>query len=190
MLSASLFCAILREFYNNKTIRAHFVSDKNELVDHCTKRQLYNHPLPNTMLEGEYDITEEIYYTHKNNKIEAMFGKVKGHWDQKERYKDLLFDTQFNVDTDWYAGEYQKKNRKRIPLALQYQSCLAYLIICNETITSNYCKQLINAYVKPIFLGYIQQKNEWENNTILDIAWKSLSLAAQQITKSVLLTKV
>ena len=41
-----------------------------------------------------------------------------------------------------------------------------------------------------MFLGYLQQKNKWEDNTILDIAWKSLSLAAQQINKSVLLTKV
>ena len=41
-----------------------------------------------------------------------------------------------------------------------------------------------------MFMEYIQQKNKWEDNMILDIAWKSLSLAAQQINKSVLLTKV
>ena len=40
------------------------------------------------------------------------------------------------------------------------------------------------------FLGYLQQKNEWEDNTIIDIAWKFLSLVAQQINKSILLTKV
>ena len=92
MLSASLFCAILREFCNNKIIRAHFVSDNNELVDRCTKRQLYDHSWPNRTLEGEWDITKEIYNTHKNNKIEATFGKVKGHHDRKERYKDLPLD--------------------------------------------------------------------------------------------------
>ena len=39
-------------------------------------------------------------------------------------------------------------------------------------------------------MEYIQQKNDWEDNTIQDIAWKSLSLAAQQIHNPVLLTKV
>ena len=92
MLSASLFCAILREFCDNEIIKAHFVSDNDELVDRCTERQRYDHPWPNTTLEGEWDITEEIYNTHKNNKIEATFGKVKGHRDRKERYKDLPLD--------------------------------------------------------------------------------------------------
>ena len=41
-----------------------------------------------------------------------------------------------------------------------------------------------------MFMEYIQRKNEWEDNTIQDIAWKSLSLAAQRIHNSVLLTKV
>ena len=141
-------------------------------------------------MEGEWDITEEIYNTHKNNKIEATFGKVKGHRDRKERYEDLPLDAQCNVDADWYAGEFQKNQGKRIPLALQYPSYSAYLIIRNETITSNYRKQLINAYVEPMFMEYIQKKNDWEDNTIQDIAWKSLSLAAQQIHNPVLLTKV
>ena len=41
-----------------------------------------------------------------------------------------------------------------------------------------------------MFMEYIQQKNDWEDNTIQDIAWKSLSLAAQRIHNPVLLTKV
>ena len=139
MLSASLFCAILREFFNNEIIKAHFVSDNNELVNCCTERQQYDHPWPNTTLEGEWDITEEIYNTHTNNKIEVTFGKFKGHCDRKERYE-------------------QKNQGKRIPLALQYPSCSAYFIIYNETITSNYHKQLINAYIEPMFMEYIQKK--------------------------------
>ena len=61
-------------------------------------------------LEVEWNITKEIFNTHKNNKIEATFGKVKGHRDRKERYKDLLLEAQYNVDVDWYAGEYQKQH--------------------------------------------------------------------------------
>ena len=41
-----------------------------------------------------------------------------------------------------------------------------------------------------MFLGYLQQKNEWDDNTITDIMWESLSLVTQQINKSILLTKV
>ena len=44
MLSASLFCAILREFCNNEILKAHFVSDNDKLVNRCTERQQYDHP--------------------------------------------------------------------------------------------------------------------------------------------------
>ena len=37
---------------------------------------------------------------------------------------------------------------------------------------------------------HMSNQNKWEDNTILDIAWKSLSLAAQQIKKSLPLTMV
>ena len=41
-----------------------------------------------------------------------------------------------------------------------------------------------------MFMEYIQQNNVWEDTTIRDIAWESLSLVAQQINKSLLLAKV
>ena len=101
MLSASLFCAILRKFYDNKIIRAHFVSDNNKMIDQCTERQLYVNPWPNTTLEGDWDVTKEVYQTHKNDNIEAIFGKVKCHCNRNKRYDDLPLETQCNVDTSW-----------------------------------------------------------------------------------------
>ena len=116
--------------------------------------------------EREWDITNKIYNTHNNNKIEETFGKVKDHHNMNDRYEDLPLEAQCSVDADWYTGEYKKQKGKQIPLALQYPSCSEDLIIHNKTITSNFYKRLMNAYVEQIFLGYLQQKNEWEDSKV------------------------
>ena len=87
---------------------------------------------------------------------------MEGHQDKKEKYNNLLIEVQCNVDTNWHAGEYQKHHGKQIPLVIQYPSCSAYLITRKKTIKSNYYKDLINAYVEPMFLEYLQQKNKWD----------------------------
>ena len=64
------------------------------------------------------------------------------------------------------------------------------LSIRGISITSKYNKQLIKAYVKPQYIGYLQEKYNWSNSVIQIIAWKCLTLALQCIYRDVVLTKI
>jgi hypothetical protein len=57
-------------------------------------------------------------------------------------------------------------------------------------VTSNYRKQLIQAYVEPEYMQYLQYRFGWSDTTISSIAWMSFKLAVNRIQRDVLITKV
>ena len=70
-------------------------------------------------------------------------------------------------------------------------SCSAMLSSIGQiSMTSNYGKQLIRAYIEPDYIEYLQYKFGWSNEMITGIAWKCLKLAIQRINRDVLLTKI
>ena len=55
------------------------------------------------------DLGEAFFVTQKENNIRARFKWVKGHQDNKTRYKNLPLEAQLNVDADELAQD--KKNK-------------------------------------------------------------------------------
>jgi hypothetical protein len=94
------------------------------------------------------------------------------------------------VDADKYAGDFQLANRKFRSLVSLLPSCDAMLSIRGISVTSNYRKRLIRAYVELEYIQYLQYRFKWPNETIEIIAWKCFSLALQQINRDVLITKL
>jgi hypothetical protein len=115
---------------------------------------------------------------------------VQGHQDINAVYNDLVLEAQLNIDADKYAGDFQLTNGKFRPIVSLLPSCDAMLSIGGISVTSNYIKQLIRAYLEPKFIQYLQYRFYWPNETIEIIAWKCLSLAIQRINRDVLITKV
>ena len=64
-----------------------------------------------------------------------------------------------------------------------YPSSPAVLEINRMIITSNARHQLIKAYLEPKYIRYLQQKYEWNNKTVNDIAWKCLNLGLKRIDR-------
>ena len=71
-----------------------------------------------------------------------------------------------------------------------YQSSPAVLEINGMTITSNARNQLIEVYSEPKYLKYLQDKYEWNNKTVHDIAWKCLNLGLERLDREVILVKI
>jgi hypothetical protein len=94
------------------------------------------------------------------------------------------------IEADELAGSFQQTDGKFRPLVHLLPSCSAMLSIRGISITSNYKKQLIRAYVEPAYIQYLQYQFEWPDSTIQILAWKCLSLAIQRIRRDVLTTKV
>jgi hypothetical protein len=190
MLSITMIIAIMVQFLNITEIKITCISDNAELIRRCIAHKHYEAPFPNETLTSEFDISEQIYMTQKENNIKARFKWVKGHQDNNTKYKELPLEAQLNIDADALAGEYQDENGNFKPIVHMLPSCPAMLSIGGISVTSNYRKQLTRAYVEPAYIEYVQNKFGWSNETVTGIAWKCLKLAIQRINRDVLITKV
>ena len=87
-------------------------------MSNCKEHKLYEIRWSNTTLEREWDITKEIYQTHKNHNIDAKFSWVKGHCNKKENYEVLPLEAHLNFDADLYIHCRLPKREygKQIPL--------------------------------------------------------------------------
>ena len=92
-----------------------------------------------------------------------------------------------NVETDRLAGLYQDELGAYSPITHMYPSSPAVLEINGMTITSNVRQQLIKAYSEPKYIRYLQDKYEWNNKTVNNIARKCLNLGLQRINREVIL---
>ena len=190
MLSATMFLSILCNYLDVPAFHVVCISDNAELIRRCKAHLHYKEPFPNETLKSEYDVTEQIYRTQAAHNIKATFYWVKGHQDNNKNYDELPLEAQLNIDADELAGKFQDEYGKFRPLVHVLPSCPAMLAIRGISITSNYRKQLIRAYVEPQYIRHLQYKFQWSDDTIEAIAWKCLALAIQRIRRNVLITKV
>ena len=190
MLSATIFFSIIVTHMKLESFKVKCISDNAELIRRCKAHLQYKDPFPNETLRSEYDIIEQIYNTQHEHNIKATFHWVKGHQDNNKNKEDLPLEAQLNIEADELAGEYQEEYGKYRPLVHMLPSCPATLSIQGISVTSNYRKQLIKAYVEPQYIGYLIRRFEWNEEIVNIISWKSLSLAVQRIQRDVLLTKV
>jgi hypothetical protein len=190
MLSATMFLSLITKYLKIEPLTVVCISDNAELIQRCKAHQQYKDPIPNGTMRSEFDVTEQIYISITKSKMKATYQWVKGHQDNDTEYMDLPLDAQLNVDADELAGEYQQEHGTYLPLVNMMPSCPAMLTIRGISITNNYRKQLIRAYVEPEYMQYLQYRFEWSDSTITSIAWKSFQLAVQRIRRDVLITKV
>ena len=190
MLSVTVFFALMVEYTKSGLLMVTFVSDNQELINRCDAHLQYIIPYLNKTVKSEYDVTEQMYCTALIYNLKPSYHWVKGHQDDNTSTEELSIVAQLNVEADRLAGEFQKDHGKFRPLVTLLPSCLAMLSIRGTSITSNYNKQLIKAYIKPWYIGYIQEKYSWSDSGIQIIAWKCLTLALQQINRDVVLTKI
>ena len=70
-------------------MKVKYVSDNTELVKRGREHKNYVELYANTILRAEYDLTEQIYMTNQENKIQAQYSWVKGHQDNIKSSKEL-----------------------------------------------------------------------------------------------------
>jgi NAD-dependent dihydropyrimidine dehydrogenase PreA subunit len=185
-----MFLSILCNYLEVPLFHVVCISDNAELIRRCKAHLQYKEPFPKETLRSEYDVTEQIYRTQAAHNIKATFYWVKGHQDNNKTYEELPLEAQLNIDADQLAGEFQDEYGTFRPLVHVLPSCPAMLAIRGISITSNYRKQLIRAYVEPQYIQHLQYKFQWSDETIETISWKCLALAIQRIRRNVLITKV
>ena len=89
---------------------------------------------------------------------------MKGHQDDDdEDYNDLSMEAQLNVDADELEELHFLSGTPSRPQTQLLLSCPAILTLRGITITNDYRRHLMQAYTKPAYIGYLQDKFNWSN---------------------------
>ena len=88
----------------------------------------------------------------------------------------MFTEAKLNAKADHFAESYQNMLGIYSPITHMYPSLPTVLEINDMTITSNTTNKFIKAYSEPKYLQYLQEKYEWNNKTVPDIAWTCLNL--------------
>ena len=93
MLAVSLFLAMIQLYTNSSTtIKIEFKSDNQELINRQNNHKEYTLPYPNATLKAEYDLTKQIYQTHRDYNIKGSFSHVYSHQDTDTDFDKLPLD--------------------------------------------------------------------------------------------------
>ena len=190
MLAVTVLISLISILTSTDNIKLTCVSDNQELINRMNCHKDYEYPFPNETTRSEFDITEQIYRTSQIHRIKANYEWVRSHQDDNAPIEDLSIHARLNVHADHLAGDYQLRKGKFRPLVHIMPSCPAMVSIRNISVTSNIFKHLVKAYVEPRYIGYLQDKYNWNNSVTSIISWKSLTLAIERIDRGVLLTKI
>ena len=107
MLAISLFVGLLFQYFHRTEVKVICISDNAELIKRQIEHLEYDIPYTNMSLKAEFDLTEQIYLSHKALNIQANFQHVKGHQDKNKKKKDLPLFAQLNIEADQEAGDYR-----------------------------------------------------------------------------------
>jgi hypothetical protein len=138
------------------------IADNKGLVTTLAKRSEYSTPYPNSTLQPDWDLIEEIYSTYHNLTIaNVRFMWVKGHQDTDTAYDELPVAAQYNVDADQLADAYLEAhpNERTVSPLVPAARCL--LQLRNETMHGHYTTKIREAAALPDLFGYLRHKYKW-----------------------------
>ena len=146
-------------------------------MDRTQEQTKIRYPSPNTAFLPEWDVVEAIIQTVSQARLDAVYTWVKGHQEKGKPYDKLSFLSQLNVDTDQYAGDYQKEfgsYRPTIPLSAARPAALD---IDGKTIHRQMKTAMRNAAHKGPLLHRTITRNNWQDHVPTLIDWEAHCLA-------------
>ena len=139
----------------------------------------------NTTMAPYFDFSEQIFQTIQSPSITPSFSWVKGHQDDATDFDKLpLVSGQLNVEADGYAGTFQAQMTMPNFIKPVLPSCPA-----SPSVTSQYKRALTDSCLIPRYHAYLADRNQWPLCVLADIAWKSLSIAVNLVSRNALVTK-
>jgi hypothetical protein len=155
------------------------IADNKGLVTTLAKRSEYTAPYPNTTLQPDWDLIEEIYSTYQSLSIASVrFTWIKGHQDKDAAYDELPVAAQYNIDADHLAEEYIDAHPHERPLSPLVPAARCLFQLRNETIHGHYNNKIREAASIPDLHRYLRRKHNWNNQTTRNIQWEWFRLAA------------
>ncbi len=191
MLSAARFLQHLFEYcHETRAGPFQFITDNQGLIRRVMTSLAYDSPYPNSTLDADWDVVNEIVTTLQKMPIQHSFQHVKGHQDDKTEYADLPLNAKLNVDADAEAGEYRYNYPESRPRVPRLPSNPAQLHIRGITVSSHYRTEIEKASSLHQLRAYIQEKNKWTQTEMDYLNWAAerkalgrMSARKTQLTK-------
>jgi hypothetical protein len=175
--------------YTDTTIPAHLllrlICDNSGLIQRLQKRQEYEVVYPNATLAPDWDLTEQIYRTHRSiGHPSTTYEWVKGHQDDTTSTSQLDTVATYNIRADALATEYMHLHSDLRPQVPLYPATRCQLELQGRTITSHYAIELRRAAAEPPFFHYLRDKHSWSSRTLADVDWSVFRSAARNYSAS------
>jgi hypothetical protein len=152
-------------------------TDNSGLIDRAKTQSQLKYSVPNTTFQPDWDIVEAIVQTVAQSKLIVTYKYVRGHQDEKTAYELLPFLAQLNVDTDAYAGRYQRAYGSYRPIIPLSPTRPIALDLNGRTIHWNIKSEIRDAAHAPPLLNRMVKRNSWMPHVIDTIHWDAHRLA-------------
>jgi hypothetical protein len=154
-----------------------YMADNQGLLTAILKDAQYSVTFPNTTLEADWDIRNEIKSTLKLIGRPNSFTHVKGHQDNGQSVESLDLPAQLNVEADREANEFRAAYPEHRPRVPRLGHNRAQLHIGGCTINGKYQQEIRLAKSEGPLRAHIMRKYSWTEAHMALIDWKSLTQA-------------
>jgi hypothetical protein len=191
-LSVARFLVRLQEFCNQTPRwRIQMMTDNQGLLTRVETSLPFPDPFPNSTLQADWDITNEINHSLQALAIPPTLVHVKGHQDDHVAYERLSLNAQLNIDADEEAGIYQQTYPAQRPIIPRLPSNRAQLHIGGKDIPSKLKKRIREAFTVPPYLAYLQSRFQWSEQCAATIDWTAYTQAIGRFsTQRIQITKL
>jgi hypothetical protein len=177
-LSVSRFLVRLQEFCQvAPRWKIQMMTDNAGLLTRITSSLPHLEPFPNSTLQADWDVTNEIIVSIRKLTLPPVLRHVKGHQDSQTAYASLSLEAQLNVDADAEAGYYQDLYPAQRPIIPRLPSNRVQLHIAGKVISSKTKKRILEAFTIPPYLQYIQKRFQWSDASTTSIDWNAYNQA-------------
>jgi hypothetical protein len=152
-------------------------TDNSGLIDLAKTQSQLKYSIPNTTFQPDWDIAEAIVWTVSQSKLVVTYKYVRGHQDEKTAYELLPFLAQHNVDTDTYAGRYQRAYGSQRPIIPLSPTRPVALDLSGRTIHRNIKSKIRDSAHATPLLNRMTKQNNWMPHVIDLIHWDAHRLA-------------
>jgi hypothetical protein len=184
-LAATRLCFHLLQFCRHPTstpLTFKWVSDNAGMILRLTQRHEYKDPYPNSTLDADWDVIEEIFQTTKLIGGTHFYEHVKGHQDAQGSADNLSIEARANIDADLAAGEYNLFNRHPRPIVPRLPSNSAQIHIAHRTITSHLRAAVRQAVSYGVLQRKIEERYSWPRLICRTIDWPVLHSLCNRFT--------
>jgi hypothetical protein len=134
--------------------------DSKSLLDKTRTYLQHSRFYPNTSLQPDWDVVQQIASTIRQFPHPPHLVHVKAHQDDAATFNGLEVESQLNVRADTLAKEYNSISHHKASAVPRLPCNAAQLHCQGQTVTSRYRRTVQREALTPAIREYIMQRNE------------------------------